>query len=521
VLPPELRDSAIEYRKLKKLINKVVSELNSLGLSPDVLQEVLRQGDSELSTPRTIRINDQEVKVVYELSKVSDHIEPRLRLLVKSDETVHGLSQAAPLSSSSSTLLAVETADADAIPALVESISELHEHQTSSGENLAEHGEQLQEDHTTAAIEEISSPEQLRLALDANETVIPLVSDTAFYQLLTQTLQYLSMRLMAVRVDFESSLRTLSRTIANSARPMSSSSSFRPYSAHSSDAATISVQTPSNALFTATKSDLYAWREVFQLYVEAEIFESHAERTRGEWSIEDSEARLEAFMQRLKDKGLTDGRVFRVKESREAMETFLHLNAFILDLRKFQHATSEATRKILKKHAKRTALPLAPALSSPFLITEVGTVPSVSLMLQSSQSYGSSNAIASERTISLSLLLGQAIGENILPIIPHIDDYACLICTSIAFKPIRLSCGHLFCVRCLVKMQKRGQGHCPMCRAPTVLSADRSNVDWALLNFMKDWFPIESRKKLRQNEKEVAEEEWEELGIEAGSCAVM
>jgi hypothetical protein len=70
-------------------------------------------------------------------------------------------------------------------------------------------------------------------------------------------------------------------------------------------------------------------------------------------------------------------------------------------------------------------------------------------------------------------MLVQAMGEVLLPIIPHIDDYACVICTSIAFKPIRLHCGHLFCVRCLVKMQKRGKGNCPMCRAPTVLSADR------------------------------------------------
>lgn len=30
-LPPQLRDSAIEYRKLKKLINQVVTELTSLG----------------------------------------------------------------------------------------------------------------------------------------------------------------------------------------------------------------------------------------------------------------------------------------------------------------------------------------------------------------------------------------------------------------------------------------------------------------------------------------------------------
>ena len=92
---------------------------------------------------------------------------------------------------------------------------------------------------------------------------------------------------------------------------------------------------------------------------------------------------------------------------------------------------------------------------------------------------------------SLPRTLVQAMSETLLPIIPHVDDYACLICTSIAFKPIRLFCGHLFCVRyvcfaaqcmrfmsliilrCLVKMQKRGKGNCPMCRAPTVLQADR------------------------------------------------
>ena len=83
-----------------------------------------------------------------------------------------------------------------------------------------------------------------------------------------------------------------------------------------------------------------------------------------------------------------------------------------------------------------------------------------------------------------------------------------------------------------------------MCRAPTVLSADRcrlplplflfakadrpvfpfrhaANVDWALLNFMKDWFPVEARKKLQQNEREAAEEELRELGLEYRGCIVM
>ena len=47
-----------------------------------------------------------------------------------------------------------------------------------------------------------------------------------------------------------------------------------------------------------------------------------------------------------------------------------------------------------------------------------------------------------------------------------------------------------------------------------------ANVDWALLNFMKDWFPSEARRKLLQNEKEAAEEELRELGIESGQCVI-
>lgn len=50
-------------------------------------------------------------------------------------------------------------------------------------------------------------------------------------------------------------------------------------------------------------------------------------------------------------------------------------------------------------------------------------------------------------------------------------SFLCKVCLSDAFLthpswfPLSL--------RCLVKMQKRGQGDCPMCRAPTVLAADR------------------------------------------------
>jgi hypothetical protein len=132
-------------------------------------------------------------------------------------------------------------------------------------------------------------------------------------------------------------------------------------------------------------------------------------------------------------------------------------------------------------------------------------------------------AALSSPSLTLPRTLVQALSEQLLPIIPHIDDYACIICTSIAFKPIRLSCSHLFCVRCLVKMQKLGQGECPMCRSSgTVALANKSNIDWGLLNFMQDWFPEEAKEKMRSNEREVAEEEIRELGLDPNAkCLIM
>ena len=92
-------------------------------------------------------------------------------------------------------------------------------------------------------------------------------------------------------------------------------------------------------------------------------------------------------------------------------------------------------RKILKKHAKRTALPVSPSLSSLLTIQPHPHDPASALVL------------TTRPGTSLAQMLVQAVGETILPIVPHIDDYECVICTSIAFKPIRLQCGHFFCVR--------------------------------------------------------------------------
>ncbi|KAJ7275691.1 hypothetical protein C8J57DRAFT_1177357 [Mycena rebaudengoi] len=444
-LPPELRENAIEYRQLKKLINQVVSELTSLGLSPSVLQDLL-QSNGDMSQDDEGREDAQaSTRVIYELNSDSERIEPRLRLWV--DPPLGG-------------------------PA--------------DREDNAPHVDLLW------ALQRRAQP-TLPAQANATEIVIPLASDSAFFQLLSTMLQSLAEQLLSMRSQFSRTLEELTMAVSDSARPVSSTSAgFKAVSAITSDPGGV------RAGASNRKSDLFTWREIFQLYLEAEVFESVSERDRGERTIEDSENRLTLFAERVAARGLGDRRKLKLLKSRQALESFLQLNVFILSVKKacpftcFERANAEARRKILKKHTKRTALPW----------TDTTLLP--------------------ESDRLLPRILVQELGTTLLPIIPSLEDYACVICTSIAFKPVRLGCGHLFCVRCLVKMQKRGSAECPMCRTSCVLIADRSNVDWALMNFMRDWFPEESTLKLRQNESEAAKEQLEELGIDPNQrCIVM
>ncbi|KIJ14853.1 hypothetical protein PAXINDRAFT_169528 [Paxillus involutus ATCC 200175] len=467
-LPPELRDNAVEYRQLKKLINQTVTELNSLGLDPLVLRKLLEHGETIVGSASFRELGESlqcvtseegsshQPTVVYEFASKSTYLEPRLRLLLK------------------------------------------HPHDAADGISTEQHAHSPIPDKDLGGILHAllnDIPKQTDL-------IIPLRSDAAFFQLLTSTLSSLSEHFDGLYDNFSSTVTALARVISSTARPTTSSAP-RSFSVYSLAASNVTHVRPGSG----GKSDLYTWREVFQLYVEAEVFEGIGEVNRCERSVEEAEKRLQAFEQRIKEKKGS----LRLSGSTGALDLFISLNFFILDVKKWQFANAEATRKILKKHAKRTALPIPSHLISKW----DGSIPSPATS-------STDLALIPQLQTSLPRLLVQAIGETLLPVVPHIDDYSCLICTSIAFKPIRLGCGHLFCVRCLVKLQKRAKPDCPMCRAPTVLKADRNNVDYALLNFMSDWFPLESGEKLRANEREAAQEELEELGLsESLGCPIM
>ncbi|GJJ14953.1 hypothetical protein Clacol_009223 [Clathrus columnatus] len=531
-LPEELRNNAIEYRRLKKLINQLVAELDSLGLSPDVLHELLQRNEAvgsqsdinkgkyralgerplkltDIAFPALIHdpVSSSKAKVIYELSHAEEQGEvvPRLRLWIE-ETTVrgavqgdletegkvdrHSLKSPKFQPSSINTWETPERSHAEVSNEETIALSSpivqhrddllwsLHEHPSlkrSSSWIIGNEFNDVANDATGITCAQKNGKVN-------RELVISLASDTEFYRLLRSALNSLGLALANNQEDMTRSINDLSEVVSQTARPASAGG----------------------------QSDLYTWRAIFQLYMEAEVFESTSEHNPGERTVEDSEARLAQFAQRVGNGGFK----FKLKASREGLQRFLEFNVRLMNLKKFQKANAEAARKIMKKHAKRTALSIPNSDANNIIGLDLN-----------------------KNHAPIPHILIVTLTESLLPIIPQIDDYLCLICTSIAFKPIRLNCGRkipffvpvaplllnissdLFCVRCLVKMQKRGQDSCPMCRAPNVLAANKSNLDLAVVNLMYDWFPKETKEKAKANEEEVAKEEMEALGLD-GRCVV-
>lgn len=397
------------------------------------------------------------------------------------------------------------------------------------------------------------------------EIVIPLNADTEFLDTLTGALSNLSSLQETQRREFQESTEALCSAVSKVASPY------------------------------GNKNDLYAWREIFSLWCELQIFESQREKDRGELSVDETEARLKRFAEELakrgwnteafameasqkelagdtnlqKKKGKFAGKLTKWKgannkstagalpmkdvRSISALEDFIKLNLALLDVKKFQRVNIEAARKILKKHDKRTALTASSDLGifveheermRKAAASAAAGVGISSLVNIPEQSVASNHAIVSSHgasthpslaallpsstsalmSASLPHILLSLMTTELLPILPSIDDYSCAICTGVAWRPIKLDCGHLFCIRCLVKLQKQGKNDCPMCRAPgAVGSADERNMDAEMVTYLRDWFPKEVDEKDKENENDRHKEEMLELGLalENEKCEIM
>ena len=112
------------------------------------------------------------------------------------------------------------------------------------------------------------------------------------------------------------------------------------------------------------------------------------------------------------------------------------------------------------------------------------------------------------------------IAQDVVAIVPRLEDYTCPVCLGLAWLPVRLSCKHVFCVRCVIKMQRDNSKHCPLCRGEVVMEADLDNLDKDLEKFLKLYFRQEAKEKQKSNELERGVELFGE-DYKPASCAVM
>ncbi|WFD32371.1 coatomer subunit beta [Malassezia sp. CBS 17886] len=304
-----------------------------------------------------------------------------------------------------------------------------------------------------------------------------------------------------------------------------------------------------------TPTDMYAWREIFALWIEQEVFESSREKDRGEISVAETESRLRNYMLELEKRGYLSPidapteeanlaskldswavQAFRQRNplndprSIGALEHFLRLNVALVSLKRFQRLNLETVRKILKKHEKRTALQANAALGRMLAMEAGGALvrsasgqPTFTQLNLDQASQGDIlRALAALIPVSLNAacqlslprILSATLTEALLPIVPTVDDYSCMICTAIAWQPIRLVCDHVFCIRCLVKLQKQGDDHCPLCRTENaVRDADESNMDLDMAEYLRQWFPHEIAAKTLENKSDRMVEERREVEL--------
>lgn len=484
----------------------------------------------------------RRARAEYELGGTPDHPVPRIRLYIESplpsddeaiDEDEDEPNDTGSLSDDTSSRKSLE-----------ERIIELPATPTRRFSTIPEDGP---EGETREQKVERQSEIRRKRGTRSREIVIPLTADTQFLDTLTHALQNLSNIQTQQKDNFVVETESLCSAIARASSPF------------------------------ATKNDLYVWREIFGLWVDMQVFESQREKDRGELSIDESEARLKRFAVELAKRGWIHdpntpaptsgkkGRLVKLKlgsgpssqglvnqASAAAIEDFLRLNFALLDVKKFQRVNVEAARKILKKHDKRTALTASNDLRT-FMaqqeaarramgINPVGSGGPINLPASAFQPSDLSNGnptalVSSAAHPSLAALLPSAttgilseslphillslVTTTLLPILPSVDDYSCAICTSVAWRPVKLDCSHLFCLRCLVKLQKQGKDDCPLCRAPgAVKTADRHNMDEQADKYLQTWFPREVKEKTKENEKDRRQEELEAMGLREEKCVI-
>ncbi|CAA9962050.1 RING-14 protein [Pyrenophora teres f. maculata] len=440
--PPEWVDSAISYSQLKKCIKRLTDELRRVGLDPTTLSKLLKHvEDYNASTQQD---DDQERPFEYildpERSKNDASLSPKAfhpKLVFYVNETSGEVLSAK---------LDDETKRKLQMLAVETGMSDMHVFDESSrplkspdsGTGTISPPFPTRQDSTRTG----SSPTRSRPGY--RTVLVPITSDTEFFTRLTSEVSGLEKLQEREQKRMNVQIEALGKQVSKLTDPDR----------------------------RANRKMLTAWRQIFQIYVEEGIFFGTTELDHKSHDSEKAMARLAVFSNKIAKAGLVEK--LKKKDNIQALNSFMHINREILQGLRFGEINHNAMVKILKKFDKRTAL----GVKSTF--PRQVEYPEFSEHL--------AKAVCAE------------VNTQILSHVPQIDDYSCPMCMEIQWRPVKLSCNHTFCIRCLIVMQNNKQYNCPFCREKTVFSANSDNLDTKQAAFLKKWFPDEVKSKQRYNE---------------------
>lgn len=455
-IPEEWLEAAIQYKSLKKCISKVVKELQFLGLEQNTLKVLLEDpaGDKVIEVGEAETVPTNPIIAEYTLTKSqkasdANSIVPFLKITLDyanknyTDDHIFELGQ--ELKRRIEYLLNTDDSEnGQKVVEIKEENNVLVLSPQSTHSVPSRGGSPEPEDHQNGNRNKI------------NEIYIMLNSDTKFFEMLSSELCNLDRLKTSEEIKLISEVERISEV----------------------------VKTLSDPRIAQRKSDLYKWREVFRIYLDSEVYFRYNETSIGssERNSEQIKKNLDEFISRIEKTGIID--TFKNKKSVYAFNQFLAMNYHLLKVLQFQSINSTAFRKILKKFDKQTSLNIGSRF--PQLVTNDHIFFSGGSLAQS---------------------ICYVIQTSVLTLIPQLDDYVCPICMSVAFKPIRLECNHVFCVRCLVKLKKQDKDNCPICRHEhAIAKADGGNLDLETMALIKTYFPLEVKEKMKERDKEQYEE---------------
>jgi len=479
--PAEWLPSAIDYKFLKKCIKKVHRELRDIGLDAGTLHH-LTESLSDRNAPHPSALpehHDYYSAAEPHLATISEEFCPQLRVLVDSRTGT-------PL-------------DAHLAPETKASLRRLAQ----SSVVLAGRREHLGgpvQPPTSEVTDDMMEPEAAHEAgASSDETSqtakwvsVPLASAKDFFDILAPKLEELEHLREAETLKLEDEILALGEAIENVVEP---------------------VRDGYEARRRVSYRDLYFWREMFRLYLENPVFYSQTEQNHGALTFTEARRRLEAYDTQLRATGLLAK--MKTPEAREAARQFLDINVDILRIMHFQEMNARAMSKILKKFDKQTSLDG----NKPFLLALRQKYPD--LLAPTASTKAITNRTASGFATSIARDLHAEIASKVLSIVPQLDDWTCPVCTSMAWRPVNLGCCRaVFCIRCVIKLQDEGMARCPMCNADTVMAADGRRIDFEAVDFLEKYFPLEVKRRQRENEKADLVRTYGEEFVKPG-CGVM